>query len=151
LLLAGGRWLARLVGGGRRPDQGPLVAVGLCVLLLGLLQLSVVQLVSNGHMVHARYLFPGLVTIGLAMAVGLVALPGGLRGLPVVAMLLGMTAVNLWVWRRHLDILGVSGRPWLLVAVVPLLLVGLWLQATTLWRLAPGATPPADTPRRSPA
>jgi 4-amino-4-deoxy-L-arabinose transferase-like glycosyltransferase len=48
LLLAGGRWLARLVGGGRRPDRGPLVALGLCVLLLGLLQLSVVQLVSNG-------------------------------------------------------------------------------------------------------
>jgi uncharacterized membrane protein len=77
------------------------------------------------------------------MAVGLVALPGGRRGLPVVAMLLAMTAVNLWVWRRHLDILGVSGRPWLLVAVVPLLLVGLWLQAITLWRLAPDAAPPA--------
>jgi hypothetical protein len=141
LLLAGGRWLARRGRGGRR-DVGRLVGVGLCVLLLGLLQLSVVQLVSDGHMIHARYLFPGLVTIGLAAAVGLAALPGGRRGLPVVAMLLAMTAVNLWIWGRHLDVLRVDAPPWLLAAVVPPLLVGLALQAVALWRLAPDARRP---------
>jgi hypothetical protein len=140
LLLAGGRWLARR--GRRRPDPGRLVGVGLCVLLLGLLQLSVVQLVSDGHMIHARYLFPGLVTIGLAAAVGLAALPGGRRGLPAVAMLLAMTAVNLWIWGRHLDVLRVDAPPWLLAAVLPLLLVGLALQAVALWRLAPEAARP---------
>jgi hypothetical protein len=141
LLLAGRRWLAGL-GRGRRPDVGRLVGVGLCVLLLGLLQLSVVQLVSDGHYIHARYLFPGLVTIGLAAAVGLAALPGGRRGLPAVAMLLAMTAVNLWVWGRHLDVLSVDAPPWLLAAVLPPLLVGLALQAVALWRLAPDAERP---------
>jgi hypothetical protein len=141
LLLAGGRWLARR-SRGWRPDPGRLVGVGLCLLLLGLLQLSVVQLVASGHMIHARYLFPGLVTIGLGAAVGLAALPGGRRGLPVVAMLAAMTGVNLWIWGRHLDVLRVEAPPWLLAAVLPLLLVGLALQAIALWRLAPEATRP---------
>jgi hypothetical protein len=137
LLLAGGRWLARWARGhARRPDVGRLVGVGLCVLLLGLLQLSVAQLVGSGHMIHPRYLFPGLVTIGLAAAVGLAALPGGRRGLPVVAMLLAMTAVNLWIWRHHPYTADYADWPMLLAAVLPLLLVGLALQATALWRLA---------------
>jgi hypothetical protein len=145
LLLAGGGWLAaRVRGAGGRLDAGRAVAVGLCLLLLGLLQLSVVQLVSDGHMVHARYLFPGLVTVGLLAAVGLAALPGGRRGLPVVAMLLAMTWINLWVWWRHLDVLGISDRPWpLLVVALPLVLVGIGLQAVALWRQRPEAAPTA--------
>jgi hypothetical protein len=145
LLLAGGGWLAaRVRGAGGRLDAGRAVAVGLCLLLLGLLQLSVVQLVSDGHMVHARYLFPGLVTVGLLAAVGLAALPGGRRGLPAVAMLLAMTWINLWVWWRHLDVLGISDRPWpLLVVALPLVLVGIGLQAVALWRQRPEAAPTA--------
>ncbi len=153
LLLAGARQLARPSRGGRRPDPGPLIAVALCVLQLGLLQLSVVQFVSGGGAAHERYLFPGLVIIGLAAAVGLAALPGGRRGLPATAMLLTMGAVNLWVWWRYLDVIRVTDRPALLVVSVPLLLVGLGLQAFALWRLQPDATPPSRsaTPGRSPA
>jgi hypothetical protein len=151
LLLAGARRLARPPHGSTRSDPGPTVAVALCVVLLGLLQLSVVQFVSGGGGPHVRYLFPGLVTLGLAAAVGLTALPGGRRGLPVVAMLLAMGAANLWVWWRYLDALKVTERPALLIVVVPLLAVGLGLQAIALWRLQPHpARPsPAGTPGRS--
>jgi hypothetical protein len=135
LLLAGARWLARLARGGGRPDPARTVAVGLCVLLLGLLQLSVVRLVADGHLSHPRYLFPGLATVGLAAAVGLAALPGGRHGVPVVAMLLAMATANLWVCSRYLDLVGVSDRPALLVMVMPVLLLGLALQAVALWRL----------------
>jgi hypothetical protein len=76
--------------------------------------------------------------------VGLAALPGGRRGLPVVAMLLAMTWINLWVWWRHLDVLGISDRPWpLLVVALPLVLVGIGLQAVALWRQRPEAAPTA--------
>jgi hypothetical protein len=137
LLLAGARRLAR-PGRGGRPDPGRTVAFGLCVVLLVLLQLSMVHFVSQGGSAHVRYLFPGLVTVALVVAVGLAALPGGRRGLPVVAMLLTMAAAGLWVWWRYLDVIGVSARPWpLLVLVIPLLLVGLGLQAVALWRLGP--------------
>jgi hypothetical protein len=151
LLLAGARRLARPPHGSTRSDPGPTVAVALCVVLLGLLQLSVVQFVSGGGGSHVRYLFPGLVTLGLAAAVGLTALPGGRRGLPVVAMLLAMGVANLWVWWRYLDALKVTERPALLIVVVPLLVVGLGLQAIALWRLQPHpARPcPAGTPGRS--
>jgi hypothetical protein len=136
LLLAGGGWLAgRLRGAGGRLDAGRAVAVGLCLLLLGLLQLSVVQFATGGGTAHARYLLPGLVTVGLLAAVGLAALPGGRRGLPVVAMLLAMTWINLWVWQHHPSTTQVAGWPWPLVAVVPLVLVGIGLQAVALWRL----------------
>jgi hypothetical protein len=136
LLVAGGGWLAgRLRGVGGRLDQGRAVAVGLCLLLLGLLQLSVVQFATGGGTAHARYLLPGLVTVGLLAAVGLAALPGGRRGLPAVAMLLTMTWINLWVWQHHPSTTQVAGWPWPLVAVVPLVLVGIGLQAVALWHL----------------
>jgi hypothetical protein len=138
LLLVAGRWLARR-GRGGRPDPGRAVGFGLCVLLLGLLELSLVQFDSQGGGAHVRYLFPGLVTVGLVVAVGLVALPGGRRGVPVVTMLVAMAAASLWVWWRHLEVIGVSGRPWALWAALPLLLLGLGLQAVALWRLAPDA------------
>ena len=140
LLLAGAGWLARRRRGAPRPDPGRVIAVALCVLLLGLLQLSVLQFVSGGGAAHVRYLFPGLVTIGLAAAVGLTALPGGRGGLPVAAMLLAMTAINLWLWQRYLHAINVPDRPELLVAAVPLLLVGLGLQLVALRRLRPGAS-----------
>jgi hypothetical protein len=146
LLVAWGRWLARPAHPATRSDQGRRVAVVLCVVLLGLLQLSVVQFVSSGGGAHARYLFPGLVTLGLAGAVGLTALPGGLRGLPVVAMLLAMGAANLWVWSQYLDALKAAQRPAMLVAALPLLLVGLGLQAIALWRLAPQPDPDPARP-----
>jgi len=153
LLLAGARQLARPARPSTPPDPGRRVAVALCVVLLALLQLSVVQFASGGGGAHVRYLFPGLVTLGLAAAVGLTALPGGRRGLPVVAMLLAMGAANLWVWWRYLDALRAAERPALLVVAVPLLLVGFGLQAVALWRLEPepdGARPgQADTPDRS--
>jgi hypothetical protein len=133
LLVAGARWLCRLARGAPRPDPGRMAAVALCVLLLGLLELSLVQFVSQGGGAHVRYLFPGLVVVGLAAAVGLAALPGGRRGLPAVAMLAVMSAANLWVRWRYLDVIGVSDKPPLLVVVVPLLLVGLGLQAFALW------------------
>jgi len=140
LLLAGARRLSRPDRGGGWPDPGRTVAFGLCVVLLGLLQLSTVQFASNGGGAHVRYLFPGLTAVGLVAAVGLLALPGGRRGVPVVAMLLAMVAVNLWVWWRYLDVIRVSGRPWPLVAVVvPALLAGLGLHAVALWRLRPDA------------
>jgi hypothetical protein len=153
LLLAGARRLTRPARGRRRPDPGRTVAVALCVLLLGLLQLSVVRFVSDGGSAHVRYLFPGLAVIGLVAAVGLTALPGGRRGLPVVAMLLAMGAANLWVWWRYLDVISITDRPGLLVAVIPLFLVGLGLQAVALWRLEPEAVHPgrSATPRWSPA
>jgi hypothetical protein len=142
LLLAAAHWLARLRRGAARPDPRRTIAVALCVLLLGLLQLSVVQFVSGGGAAHVRYLFPGLATIGRGAAVGLTALPGGRRGLPVVAMLLVMAAANLWLWGRYLDAIRVGERPTpLFVAAVPVLLVGIGLQAFALWRLAPGAGP----------
>lgn len=154
LLLAGARWLARPAHPSTQSDPGRSVAVALCVVLLGLLQLSVVQFASSGGGAHVRYLFPGLVTLGLAGAVGLTALPGGRRGLLVVAMLLAMGAANLWVWWRYLAAIRVAERPALLVAVVPLLLVGFGLQAIALWRLVPEPDPArpgqAHTPDQSP-
>ena len=71
LIMAGARWLARPAAGGLRLDAGRWVAVGLCAGLLGLLQLTQVQFVSGGGGGHVRYLFPGLVTIGLVAAAGL--------------------------------------------------------------------------------
>jgi hypothetical protein len=139
LVLVAGRWLARR-GRGGRPDPGRTLGFGLCVLLLGLLQLSLVQFVSQGGSAHVRYLFPGLVTVGLVVAVGLMALPGGRRGVPVVAMLLAMAAASLWVWWRHLEVIRAGERPWALAAALPLLLLGLGLQTVALWRLRP------DTP-----
>lgn len=83
---------------------------------------------------------PGLVTVGLVAAAGLVALPGGRRGVPVVAMLLAVAAVNLWVWWRYLHLIGIH-RPWPLVVVVPPLLAAIGLQAVALWRLqSPGGS-----------
>jgi hypothetical protein len=103
------------------------------VLLLGLLELSLAQFVSRGGGADVRYLFPGMAAVGLA------ALPGGRRGCPAVAMLVVMSAANLWVRWRYLGVIGVSGKPSLLLAVVPLLLVGPGLQALALWRLQPDA------------
>jgi hypothetical protein len=137
LLLAVVRRFARPAGERWRLEPGPTIAFGLCVVLLGLLQLSLLQFVSRGGGAHVRYLFPGLVAVALPAAVGLAALPGGRRGVAVVAMLLAMAAVNLSVWWRNLDVLNVSDRPWWLVAVIPVVLVGLGLQAVALWRLAP--------------
>jgi 4-amino-4-deoxy-L-arabinose transferase-like glycosyltransferase len=137
LLLAGARGRSRLARGGTRPDPAGMVAVALCVLLLGLLQLSVVRFISDGGNLHVRYLFPGLVAAGLAAAVGLAALPGGRRGLPTFAMLLAAGAATLWVSWRYLDVVeGVRQRA-PLVVVVPLLLVGIGLQASALWHLPP--------------
>jgi hypothetical protein len=151
LLLAGARGLARLARGDGLPDAARAVALGLCVALLGLLQLSVVQFVSNGGGGHIRYLFPGLVTVGLVAAVGLVALPGGGRGVPVVAMTVVMGAINLWFWWPYREAI-ISDQPVLLVTV-PVLLVGLGLYARALWRLAPAAAShePAGTPADPPS
>lgn len=138
LLLAGVRWLADPARASRRPDPGRAVAFGLGVLLLVLLQVTMVQFVSDGGGAHIRYLFPGLAVVALAAAFGLAALPGGRRGLPVMVMLLAMAAVNLGLWWPYRDIIGLFGQPAMLVAVVPLVLLGLGLQAVALWRLAPG-------------
>jgi hypothetical protein len=138
LLLAGVRWLADPARVSRRPDPGRAVAFGLGVLLLVLLQVTMVQFVSDGGGAHIRYLFPGLAVVALAAAFGLAALPGGRRGLPVMVMLLAMAAVNLGLWWPYRDIIGLFGQPAMLVAVVPLVLLGLGLQAVALWRLAPG-------------
>jgi hypothetical protein len=144
LLLAGGRRLAR-VRGGKPLDPARAVAWGLCVALLGLLQLSVVQFVSNGGGSHVRYLFPALVAVGLAGAVGLVALPGGRRGVPVVAMTVAMGAVNLWFWWPYRDVITLFDQPVILTVAVPVLLVGLGLHALAVWCLAPGAAGRAPT------
>jgi hypothetical protein len=153
LLLAGARGLVRPARGGRTLDAGRATAFGLCVVLLGLLQLSIVQFVSSGGGGHIRYLFPGLVTIGLLAAVGLAALPGGRRGIPVLVMTIAMVAVNIWFWWPYREAI-VAHRPALLAAVIPVFLVGLSLLVMALWRLAPGAaahgptgtsaTPPSD-------
>jgi hypothetical protein len=141
LVLAGGRWARRLVGGDGRPSQGQVVAVALCVFLVVLLELSLAQFVSRGGGAHVRYLFPGLVAIGLVAAIGLAALPGGRWGLPTLAMLAVMGVANLWVRWRYLGVLGVPAPPPLLAAVVPLLLAGVGLQALAMWRLRPGPRP----------
>lgn len=150
LLAGGARGLTRLAHGTWRPVPGRTVVVILCLLLLGLLELSLVQFVSQGGGAHVRYLFPGLVAIGLGAAVGLGALPGGRRGLPTVAMLAAMSVANLWVRWRYLGVIGVTDKPPLLVVVVPSLLVGLGLQAFALWRLQPGAAPPLLEHRQGP-
>jgi hypothetical protein len=139
LLLAGAQWTGHMIRGATRPDPGRAIAGALCVLLLGLLELLLAQFASRGGGAHVRYLFPGMAAIGLSAAVGLAALPGGRRGCPAVAMLVVMSAANLWVRWRYLGVIGVSDRPDLLLAVVPLLLVGLGLQAFALWRLQPDA------------
>jgi hypothetical protein len=151
LLLAGARGLARLARGDGLPDAARAVALGLCVFLLGLLQLSVVQFVSSGGGGHIRYLFPGLVTVGLLAAGGLMALPGGRRGVPAVAMTVVMGAINLWFWWPYREAI-VSDQPVLLVTV-PVLLVGLGLYARALWRLVPAAAShkPAGTPADPPS
>jgi hypothetical protein len=140
LLVAGAGWLHRRArGAAPPPDPRRAFAVACCLLLLALLELTLAQFVSDGGGAHVRYLFPGMVAIGLTVAVGLAALPGGRRGLPTVAMLAVMAAANLWVRWRYLGVLGVPGPPPLLAAVVPLLLLGLGLQAVSLWRLRPAA------------
>jgi hypothetical protein len=103
--------------------------------------------VSRGGGAHVRYLFPGLVTIGLAGAVGLAALPGGRWGLPTLAMLVVMSVANLWVRWRYLGVLGMPAPPLLLSAAVPLLLAGIALQALAVWRLRPTAAESGSAPR----
>jgi hypothetical protein len=147
LLLAGARWLSRKARDGGRPVPGRAVAVALLVLLLGLLQLSVIGHISSGGNLHVRYIFPGLVTLGLILAVGLAALPGGRRGLPATAMLLALGAATLWESWRYLNIRGADPGRGPLLFVVPLLLVGLGLQRFALWRLRPaGRRPGPPTP-----
>lgn len=137
LLLAGARRLADPAPGHRWPDPGRTVALCLGILLLGLLQVTTVQFVSDGGGAHVRYLFPGLAVAGLAAAFGLTALPGGRWGAPVVVMLLAMAAVNLGLWWPYRDAIELFGGPAPLLATVPLLLLGIGLQAVALWRLAP--------------
>ena len=151
LVLAGARRLARRSGGGPRLDSGRTLAFVLCVALLGLLQLSQVQFVSAGGGGHVRYLFPGLVTVGLVAAAGLVALPGGRHGIPVMTMLVAMAAVNLWLWWPHLGI-GISQPLSVRAAALPGFLVGLGLLVVALWRLRPDAPRPVPsaTPTRPP-
>jgi hypothetical protein len=149
LLLTGVGALVRWSRRGPRPDRGRVAAVALCVLLLGMVQLLVVQYKAAGGTLHVRYLFPGLVTIGLGAAVGLAALPGGRRGLPTVAMLVVMSAVApLLLWRQLAAKDGLPG-PGQLTAMVPLLALGVGLQAYALWHLRPAAAgpgPAAQTP-----
>jgi hypothetical protein len=137
LLVAAGRFVADPARRRRRPDPARAVAFGLCLLLLGLLLLTMVQFVSDGGGAHVRYLFPGLAAAGLLAAVGLAALPGGRRGLPALAMLAAMAAINLGLWWPYRDDVHVFGWPVPLAALVPLVLAGLALQAVALWRLAP--------------
>jgi hypothetical protein len=144
LLLAGARRLARPSAGGSRVDPGRTMAFCLCVVLLGLLQLSQVQFVSAGGGGHVRYLFPGLVTVGVIAAAGLAALPGGRHGVPAVAMLLAMAAVNLWLWWAYLDV-GISQPPSWRAATLPGFLVGLGLLTGALWRLRPDAARPVPS------
>ena len=149
LVAAGGRWIRRLVGGDRRPCSGQAVAVALGVLLLVMLELSLAQFVSRGGGAHVRYLFPGLVAVGLAAAIGLAALPGRRWGLPTLAMLAVMSVANLWVRWRYLGVLGAPAPPPLLALVVPLLLAGVGLQALALWRPRPGPQPDHVPPVRA--
>jgi hypothetical protein len=143
LLLAGAHALTRSGRARRRPLPGRTTAVALCLLLLGLVHLSVIQHLTNGGNLHVRYLFPGLITIGLAAAVGLAALPGGRRGLPAMAVLAVLyAAVPLLVWRYH-NARGDTPEEVLLVAVVPVLAVAFVLQVYALWRLRPDPARPA--------
>jgi hypothetical protein len=136
LLVAGARALSRSGRARRRPVPGRTTAVVCCLLLLGLAHLSVIQHLTNGGNLHVRYLFPGLIAVGLAAGVGLAALPGGRRGLPAVAVLAVLyAAVPLMVWRYH-NARGDAPQA-LLVALVPLLAVAFALQAYSLWRLRP--------------
>jgi 4-amino-4-deoxy-L-arabinose transferase-like glycosyltransferase len=151
LLLAGGRALVRRARGGPRPDRGRLAATALCVLLLGVVQVLVAVHVAAGGTLHVRYLFPALVTIGLGAAVGLAALPGGRRGLPTVAMLVVMSAVApvvLWRYLAARDGLPGTGQ---LTLMVPLLALGVGLQAYALWHLRPADAGPAPDAVRAPA
>ena len=151
LLVAGARWLWRTLRGpaeaAARPAQGrafrlPRVTgaglvVAMLLLLLALLEYSVVQFNAVGGNPHVRYVFPGLATIGLLLAVGLAALPGGRRGYPALGMFAALVAVNVWGWlvtlavyirppggrtalRMALDGAGVSGAALLLPAGVVL-------------------------------
>jgi hypothetical protein len=122
LLVAGARWLWRSVrgpsGGRARVVGGPAwrlprvtgagLVVAMLLLLLALLEYSVVQFNAVGGNPHVRYVFPGLAAIGLLLAVGLAALPGGRRGYLALAMYAALVVVNVWGW---LVTLGVYIRP----------------------------------------
>jgi hypothetical protein len=152
LLLTGARRLGHIAQGrgpaepGPGPEPGPdpegrVIAVGLCVLLLGLTTFSIAQFASGGGTVHIRYLFPALATVGLCAAVGLAALPGGRRGLPTVGVLLILGVVNLGARWQYFDVLQAPKPPLLLaVLLAPLLLVGIGSQAFAMWHLAPATT-----------
>jgi hypothetical protein len=151
LLLAGVGALVRRARGGTRPDGGRMAPVALCVVLLGMVQVLVAVHVAGGGTLHVRYLFPGLVTIGLGAAVGLAALPGGRRGLPTLAMLVVMSAVApviLWRYLAARD--GVPGTGQLTL-MVPLLALGVGLQAYALWHLRPAGAGPGPDAAPAPA
>jgi hypothetical protein len=149
LLLTGAGALVRRSRRGPRPDRGRVAAVALCVLLLGVVQVLVVQYKAAGGTLHVRYLFPGLVTIGLGAAVGLAALPGGRRGLPTMAMLGVMSVAAPVVLLRYLAARDGLPGPGGLAVMVSLLALGAGLQAYAHWHLrpagagsVPGAAPP---------
>jgi hypothetical protein len=124
------------------------LGIGLFVLL----EVSTAAFVADGGGLHARYLFPALGLMAIAAAVGLATLPGGRRGLPVVAMLTGMVAANVWTWSLVLRVriqpapgtsaiwtaLNQADVPtpgFVLILAGLLLAVGIGAQALALWRL----------------
>jgi 4-amino-4-deoxy-L-arabinose transferase-like glycosyltransferase len=158
LLLAAVRWLAREPRRWRvAPPRlsGRMVALALWLLLLVLLEYSVAQFNSAGGNPHVRYLFPGIGAIGLLLALGVAALPGGRgRGLPALAMLAVLAAVNIWGWLLLLgdylrpadgrsplaaafESAGVGRPAVLLVPAGIALAAALGLLGRSIWALAP--------------
>jgi hypothetical protein len=172
LVVAGAAWLRRRrAGTGHVPGPRALLAWGLGLVLLALLQGSVASFAAAGGGAHVRYLFPALGVLATCAAVGLAALPGGRRGLPAAGLLAAMLAANLWTWELTLKVLvrppaGASAvwtaldraaipLPGLLLALSGLLLaVAMTAVAFSLWRLgtpaAPVARPAEPAPRPTP-
>jgi hypothetical protein len=134
-----------------------LLAWGLCLLLLALLEWSVITFTAGGGNVHGRYLFPALGVLVTGAALGLGALPFGRRGVHVVAVVVGLHVLGYMVADQYLSaaaiqvpgqtaietaLLAINGPPaWLLLGGLALVLgILTTAQAVALWRLAPPAT-----------
>jgi hypothetical protein len=93
------------------PASGRLVAWLLTLAVVPILVVALADYVAKGGGTHARYLYPGLAVLGRVAAAGLGELPGRRRGLPILAVLAGLVALNLLLWTTFLSRTTPAARP----------------------------------------